>query len=90
MIHLLDRIASLPVKVYVNDEGKYGRSYYTDDPWAKKRVYTWHEGKYDVKALVEEVGEWNEMIATMFGALKDAAQANGLDMVGPIADFPDL
>ena len=29
----------------------------------KKRVYTWHDGLYDVKALVEEVGEWNEMSA---------------------------
>ena len=68
VIHLLDRIAELPtMKVNLDDEGKYGRSYYTDDPWAEKRVYTWHDGKYDVKALVEEVGEWNEMIATAFG-----------------------
>ena len=51
------------MKVEINDEGKYGRSYYTDDPWAAERVYTWHDGKYDVKALVEEVGEWNEMSA---------------------------
>ena len=58
VIHLLDRIGELPtMKVEIDDEGKYGRSYYTDDPWAEKRVYTWHEGKYDVKALVEEVGE---------------------------------
>ena len=64
VIHLLDRIGQLPtMKVEINDEGKYGRSYYTDDPWAEKRVYTWHDGKYDVKALVEEVGEWNEMSA---------------------------
>ncbi len=28
------------------------------------------------------------MIATMFGALKDATAAGGLDLVGPIADFP--
>ena len=64
MIHLLDRIAELPgMKVEINDEGKYGRSYYTDDPWAEERVYTWHDGQYDVKALVKEVGEWNEMRA---------------------------
>ena len=48
------------MKVEIDDEGKYGRSYYTDDPWAEERVYTWHDGKYDVKALVEEVGEWND------------------------------
>ena len=64
VIHLLDQIGKLPtMKVEIDDEGKYGRSYYTDDPWAKKRVYTWHDGKYDVKALVEEVGSWNEMHA---------------------------
>ena len=61
VIHLLDRIGALPtMKVEIDDEGKYGRSYYTDDPWAEERVYTWHDGKYDVKALVEEVGEWND------------------------------
>jgi len=89
VIHLLDRIGELPtMKVEFDDEGKYGRSYYTDDPWAEKRVYTWHDGKYDVKSLVQEVGEWNEMIATTFGALKDAAQAGGLGIESPIAEFP--
>jgi len=64
VIHLLDRIGELPtMKVEINDEGKYGRSYYTDDPDAAERVYTWHDGQYDVKALVKEVGEWNEMRA---------------------------
>ena len=45
----------------------YGRSYYTDNPDAEERVYTWHDGQYDVKALVQEVGGWNEMIAARFG-----------------------
>lgn len=93
VIHLLDRIGKLPtMKVEIDDEGKYGRSYYTDDPWAKERVYTWHEGKYDVKALVEEVGSWNEMIATTFGALNDLLKANGseLGMESPIQQCPDF
>ena len=91
VIHLLDRIGALPtMKVEIDDEGKYGRSYYTDDPWAAERVYTWHDGQYDVKALVEEVGEWNEMIAAMAGAFKDAAQAEGLSVESPISAFPDF
>ncbi len=91
VIHLLDRIGQLPtMKVEIDDEGKYGRSYYTDDPWAAERVYTWHDGKYDVKALVEEVGEWNEMIAAMAGALNDAAGAAGLSVVSPIAGFSNF
>jgi hypothetical protein len=91
VIHLLDRIASLPtMKVEINDEGKYGRSYYTDDPWAEKRVYTWHEGEYDVKALVEEVGSWNEMIAATFGALSDVVGGSPLGMESPISAFPDF
>ena len=78
VIHLLDRIGQLPtLKVEVQDEGKYGRSYYTDDPRAEKRVYTWHDAKYDVKALVEEVGEWNSMIAATFGGLNDMLKATG-------------
>jgi hypothetical protein len=93
VIHLLDRIGALPtMKVQINDEGKYGRSYYTDDPWAKERVYTWHDGQYDVKALVEEVGEWNEMIATAFGALNDTLKSSGssAQVESPISGSPDF
>ena len=93
VIHLLDRIAELPtMKVEIDDEGKYGRSYYTDDPWAEKRVYTWHEGKYDVKALVEEVGEWNEMLAVTSGAINDMLKASGspIGLESPISAFPDF
>jgi hypothetical protein len=93
VIHLLDRIGELPtMKADINDEGKYGRSYYTDDPWAKKRVYTWHDGKYDVKALIEEVGEWNTMIAATFGAMNDVLKASGSSarMDAPITEFPDF
>ena len=93
VIHLLDRIGQLPsMSVEFNDEGKYGRSYYTDDPWAEERVYTWHDGKYDVKALVQEVGEWNEMIAATFGAINDVLKASGsaLTLESPISAFPDF
>lgn len=93
VIHLLDRIGEFPtMKVQTNDEGKYGRSYHTDDPWAEKRVYTWHEGKYDVKALVEEVGDWNQMIAATFGALNDVVNAKGAStsLDSPITSFPDF
>ncbi|MCK9462609.1 MAG: hypothetical protein M0R80_23570 [Proteobacteria bacterium] len=91
MITLLDRIAELPtMKVETNDEGKYGPSHYSDDPWAEKRVYTWHPGKYDVKALVTELGEWNEMIAAMFGAMKDALGGGEVGIVGPIQEFPNF
>jgi hypothetical protein len=93
VIHLLDRIAELPtMKVEINDEGNYGRSYFTDDPWAKERVYTWHDGKYDVKALVEEVGEWNTMLAATFGALNDVLKSNGSSacLDAPITEFPDF
>jgi len=93
VIHLLDRIAALPtMKVEINDEGKYGRSYYTDDPWAEERVYTWHDGKYDVKALVEEVGEWNTMIAATFGAINDTLKAKGssAELVAPITGYSNF
>jgi len=93
VIHLLDRIAQLPsVKVDLDDEGKYGRSYYTDDPWAKERIYTWHDGLYDVKALVKEIGEWNEMLAVTFGAMNDMLKASGSGMTleSPISAFPDF
>jgi hypothetical protein len=88
VIHLLDKIGTLPgIKVNTNDEGKYGRSYYTDDPWAEERVYTWHDGQYNVPRLIQEVGEWNEMIAAQFGALKDAAGVAGMGIEAPIASY---
>ena len=76
VIHLLDRIAELPtMKVRDRRRGQVRPVLlHAMTRGRKKRVYTWHDGKYDVKALVQEVGEWNEMIATMFGAMKDAAQ----------------
>lgn len=91
VVHLLERIEKLPtVKVVYKDEGKYGRSYYTDDPWAEKRVYTWHPGKYSVKALIEEVGEWNEMIAAAFGAWQNLAGASGLGIQAPITSYQNF
>ena len=87
VIHLLDRIAKLPtMKVYVNDEGKYGRSYYTDDPWAEKRVYTWHDGKYDVKALMQEIGEWNEMKCQQGN--QGSSAEYGSHTARPVSDLP--
>lgn len=93
VVHLLDRIAELPtVTVEINDEGKYGRSYYTDNPDAEERIYTWHDGQYDVKALVQEVGGWNEMIAARFGALNDVLKATKApgSLETPITDYPDF
>jgi hypothetical protein len=45
-----------------------------------------------VRALVEEVGEWNEMIAATFGALNDTLKASGspLGIESPISAFPDF
>ena len=45
-----------------------------------------------MKALVEEVGEWNEMIAATSGAINDMLKASGspLGMESPISAFPDF
>jgi hypothetical protein len=86
VVTLLDRIATLPtMKVRLKDEGKYGRSYYTDDPWVEKPTYTWHDGKYDPKALAAEVGGWNAMIAAQVGALDDMLEASGSPIKGSSA-----
>ena len=48
--------------------------------------------KRDVKALVEEVAEWNSMIAGNLGPMRDAIEAVGLnprELEGPIADYPN-
>lgn len=45
--------------------------------------------KRNVKALVEEVGQWNGMIASFFGALKDAIGDKGV-LVAPITEYPNF
>jgi hypothetical protein len=44
--------------------------------------------KRDVKALAEEVAQWDAMIAAMFGAMKDAAPEGVLE--SPIQNRPDF
>ena len=96
VITLLEFIKTLPAwKVEINDEGDYGDNWSCPD-WqeadaeGRERVYATYPGKHDVKALVEEVGEWNGMIAAFGGALKDAL---GSGVVSPIfkrSDFEHL
>ena len=93
VITLLEYAQSLPgLKLTINDEGKYGTSNYTDDWTVPKPVYYLHDATHDVKALVEEIGEWNEMIAAFSGTLKDtiaAAGGNPKELVSAIDAFPD-
>jgi hypothetical protein len=96
VITLLDRIAKLPgLNVSVDDEGKYGPSLYSDD-WqeahaaGRKPTYRRHKGQYNPASLAQEVGEWNEMIAGMSGALSDAMAKSGVELESPIKDFSDF
>jgi hypothetical protein len=43
--------------------------------------------KRDIKALAQEVGEWNEQMAGLVGQLKDMF---GGDFQAPITQFPDF
>jgi hypothetical protein len=45
--------------------------------------------KRDIKALMQEIGEWNAMIAGFAGALSDAIRGTELDLVAPIKGFSD-
>jgi hypothetical protein len=94
VVTLLDRIAALPsMEVEVNDEGKFGPSNYSDD-WREARqagrepTYVWHSGKYDVRALGSE--NWNEMIASFAGAMKDALGGSGIGVDSAIGRFPNF
>ncbi len=56
------------------------------------KVFVHDEGEFwtkrDVKALAEEVAQWDQMIAAMFGAMKDAAPEGVLE--SPIQNRPDF
>jgi hypothetical protein len=43
--------------------------------------------KRDVKALAQTVGEWNEMLAAVFGKMKDQF---GDQLVAPITEFANF
>jgi hypothetical protein len=91
-ITLLERIATLKtVSVSINDEGHYGPARYSDDwreAYAAKvdPTYVWHEPTHSVPELVEQCGEYNELIATWGGMLKDA----GASIAMPIADYSNF
>lgn len=94
LITLLDRIKKLPnIKVTIDDEGKYGPSTYSDD-WeeayaaGRKPTYKKHKGKYNPKLLAEEVGDWNQMIASFAGTLSDIWGSDKL--AAPIKEFPNF
>ena len=96
VVTLLDRIAALQtMKVNIDDEGKYAASRYSDD-WREAReagrepTYIWHPGKYDARALAQEVGDWNQMIAAMSGALTDALDGTGIQGESAIGSFPNF
>ena len=96
VITLLDRMAKLSgLKVSLDDEGKYGSSTYSDDYKAaseagRKPTYRRHKGLYNPAALASEVGEWNEMLSGIAGALSDALAGSELQLEAPIKDFPDF
>jgi hypothetical protein len=46
--------------------------------------------KRDLKALVQEIGSWNEMIAAFSGKLKDVLGGGPLGMQSPITEFPNF
>jgi hypothetical protein len=46
--------------------------------------------KRDVKALVQEIGSWNELIAALGGRLKDLAGDGLLEVQSPITQYPNF
>jgi len=45
--------------------------------------------KRDIESLAKEVGEWNEMIAGVFGQIKDSL-SGGMSVEAAIAEFPNF
>lgn len=96
VVSLLERMAKIPgLKVRVDDEGNYGPSAYSDDyreatAADRKPTYRRHKGQYSPVALMQEVGEWNSMIAVLTGALSDALASSGVELEAPIKNFPNF
>jgi len=88
LVALLDRIAALPgTKVILDDEGKFGRHRSRNDGGPGRAPYCWRAGNYDPRALLAEVGHWNELIAAALGALKDSF---GSSVAAPIFSCRDF
>jgi hypothetical protein len=94
--HLLKRIGEIPgVTVDINDEGHYEASTYSDD-WREAReagrepTYVWHPPTYSVATLIRECGDYNELVAGMAGAIKDAIGGTGVDQQAPIMQYANF
>ena len=46
--------------------------------------------KRDLKALVQEIGSWNEMIAALGGRLKDLVGNGPLGLEAPITEYQNF
>lgn len=96
VVTLLERIAKLPtMSVTIDDEGGYGPIYCSRD-WQQAReegrepTYRWWPGKYDPKALAEEVGLGNETIAAGVDTLGDGVDTISLESKSSVREFLDL
>jgi hypothetical protein len=81
-------------EVDIRDEGDYGQNWSCPD-WreadaeGRERVYASYPGHHDIPRLVAEVGEWNAMIASFAGAMKDNLP-NGQSLLAPILAYKDF
>lgn len=82
VVTFLERIQKLEgVKLNIRDEGHYG-------PHKIDNVE--HPGKYNVKALIEEVTSWNEMLAALAGVFKDAYAGEVESPITKFSNFENL
>lgn len=93
LVTLLERIGRLPtVDVDIEDEGHFGPSTFSDD-WREARAanreptYVPHPATHSISTLVNELGDYNGMVAAFAGVMKDACVS---DFQSPILDFSNF
>jgi hypothetical protein len=89
LITLLDRIAErLGVSVECNDEGGYGAMQVAAEGGGSGWVS--RPGHYSPRLLAEEIGRWNEMIASFVGRLNDIVRPTGVQTESAISQFSNF
>lgn len=94
LIRMLEYAQELGIQVDIDDEGHFGPAHYSDD-WREARAagreptYVDHPATHNIKELVQQVGDYNQLIAGMAGLMRDAAGARGMEMESPIFQFPN-
>lgn len=95
VVRILEYAQELGIEVKIDDEGHFAPAHYSDDyqearAAGRQPTYVDHPATHSVSTLVEECGDYNRMIAGMYGALRDSLKSQGTALESPISRYANF